>query len=884
MRRLKGAVIAGLSLFAVTALVYSGDPTIRRIDVDWTSTPSITTTMSFNLNSFKMFDIPGMTDDRYSKNIGYMGLGFLRMHASEIMKSSNPADGAKFNVRGLIAFNATTNEYDWDSAKIKHALTEFRKKNPTTELLFTIPNFYNATNTGYPGWFKTYDVLDSAGKVVTTLLDPSEHERFASLCARLVRIVNVEGGFNVRYWEPTNERDDPYVVKLISKNMPDKIDELNALYVLAAKAMKAVDPSIKIGGLAFARADLYDVVLKFIRAAEREKVLDFLSLHGYASGNSADADAYIYDRAYDSNPEKKSIVRHAADVRKILDSEITGRRVPLFLNEFNISWVWTNDDPRMHDSRGAVFDALVNIYAHDMGVDACNAWNERDGVYGKMKDDYSLQPNAHVYQLLNSYFIGKRAATRTDDEKVVVPFAVIDKVGNRAVMLINRSGEAQYIKMKSIGAPLAGKEAKRHQISSAGYSVVRADFADLTVIGCVVPPHSVTVYTESGVMPSMIPEKLPVLVGKRVESGTGSDLTLSKEKTPTIVDLSKNSLDWFYFRSPADQERKAALASSTTNVRVSFTGNWESKAKDTAKYSWVDGTPMSSATDLVGGTGTIVLKDGEANKASVGEMFTISMPADDLPRALRLYVMLRGSNITFTTKLGDAVQTYEMKEEGTYTAQNIVTIKYQARRPGDVLIIEGKVTKKAWSSSFVTLSAATVSSVDVEPPSAPSELLLFGKRGNEVALRWKASSDNVEVASYVVYDGVGQVAQIPGNSNSCVLSGLSANSEYQFTVRARDAEGNESAASPVVRIADAPSLDAVVALIASFKESGVLPAIHADKLSKELDRIASLRTVNATLAGHALNTVIYDLRDGSAYYGTSPWVLPVLYDCVLQAP
>ena len=62
-----------------------------------------------------------------------------------------------------------------------------------------------------------------------------------------------------------------------------------------------------------------------------------------------------------------------------------------------------------------------------------------------------------------------------------------------------------------------------------------------------------------------------------------------------------------------------------------------------------------------------------------------------------------------------------------------------------------------------------------------------------MSLSWGASSDNVGVTGYNVYSGANQVLSVSGTS--ATVSGLSPSTAYTFTVRARDAAGNVSAAS-----------------------------------------------------------------------------------------
>ncbi|MFI9593199.1 glycosyl hydrolase family 18 protein [Nonomuraea sp. NPDC052265] len=82
---------------------------------------------------------------------------------------------------------------------------------------------------------------------------------------------------------------------------------------------------------------------------------------------------------------------------------------------------------------------------------------------------------------------------------------------------------------------------------------------------------------------------------------------------------------------------------------------------------------------------------------------------------------------------------------------------------------------------------------DKTPPSVPGNLRSTGVSNNSVSLAWNASTDNVAVTGYEVYRGGTLVTTVTGTSHTD--TGLSANTAYSYTVRARDAAGNRSSDS-----------------------------------------------------------------------------------------
>ncbi|MDQ0089025.1 chitinase [Paenibacillus anaericanus] len=78
---------------------------------------------------------------------------------------------------------------------------------------------------------------------------------------------------------------------------------------------------------------------------------------------------------------------------------------------------------------------------------------------------------------------------------------------------------------------------------------------------------------------------------------------------------------------------------------------------------------------------------------------------------------------------------------------------------------------------------------DTQAPTAPTNVVADSKSSTSVSLSWTASTDNVAVTGYTVTYGANTV-NVTGTTAS--ISGLTANTSYQFTVKAKDAAGNVS--------------------------------------------------------------------------------------------
>jgi len=98
---------------------------------------------------------------------------------------------------------------------------------------------------------------------------------------------------------------------------------------------------------------------------------------------------------------------------------------------------------------------------------------------------------------------------------------------------------------------------------------------------------------------------------------------------------------------------------------------------------------------------------------------------------------------------------------------------------------------ESWHSTEVT----TGSSADTEPPSAPGNLHATAISSSRIDLSWDASTDNVGVAGYRIYnaDTDGLLATTTSTSHS--FTTLTPDTTYSYYVRAFDAAGNPSGPS-----------------------------------------------------------------------------------------
>ncbi|CAG0935328.1 Exoglucanase B [Thermoflexales bacterium] len=102
------------------------------------------------------------------------------------------------------------------------------------------------------------------------------------------------------------------------------------------------------------------------------------------------------------------------------------------------------------------------------------------------------------------------------------------------------------------------------------------------------------------------------------------------------------------------------------------------------------------------------------------------------------------------------------------------------------------------SAASAALSVRTRTDVDTQAPSVPTNLASPSQTTTSINLTWTASTDNVGVTGYDIYRGT----TLAGSSTTTSFSdtGLTADTLYSYTVRAKDAAGNVSAASTALSV------------------------------------------------------------------------------------
>ena len=159
------------------------------------------------------------------------------------------------------------------------------------------------------------------------------------------------------------------------------------------------------------------------------------------------------------------------------------------------------------------------------------------------------------------------------------------------------------------------------------------------------------------------------------------------------------------------------------------------------------------------------------------------------------------------------------------------------------------------------LTITTDTSPDTEAPNPPTNLIATNVTETTVALSWNASSDNVGVTGYDVYQGTTNIGTVA--DTSAQITDLSASTTYTFTVRARDAAGNVSVDSNAVTFTTDAFLD-----IEAPTNPTSLAASSITETTAELSWIASSDNVGVTEYDVYQGTTNVATVSGTTYQAT----------------
>ena len=325
-----------------------------------------------------------------------------------------------------------------------------------------------------------------------------------------VRYANVEKGYGVKYWEIGNELygNGHYGANWEADDHPDKSPAQYATLVRDyARAMKAVDPTIKVGAVLTTPGEWPDGITADGDAGPWNQVvlstagaeIDYGIVHWYPGGESA---AEVLPKTN----------RIADQVRMVREQarRYAGKDIGIAMTELNTSY-GRNTQP------GALFaaDAYATLIAN--GVFTVDWWNVHNGV--ERASTIAGQPDFHDFGLLSSggctadgttcqpamntpfapYHAlsmmsrfakpGDQLIGASTSDPQVVAHAARHTDGGLAVLLLNQSEEAA----KTVEVDYAGySPAATAQVLTYGNGATEITTTTGTAGAVTLPPYSLT--------------------------------------------------------------------------------------------------------------------------------------------------------------------------------------------------------------------------------------------------------------------------------------------------------------------------------------------------------------------------------------------------------
>jgi chitodextrinase len=140
---------------------------------------------------------------------------------------------------------------------------------------------------------------------------------------------------------------------------------------------------------------------------------------------------------------------------------------------------------------------------------------------------------------------------------------------------------------------------------------------------------------------------------------------------------------------------------------------------------------------------------------------------------------------------GGSASTLNLPSTGGWTTVGTVQAQVQLNAGNNTIHFSNPT---GWAPDFDRIQISGGGSTgDTQAPTAPTNLSVLSKTANSVSLAWSASTDNVGVTEYAIFRNGNQAGT--SATTSFTDSGLIASTAYVYTVRAKDAAGNQSAAS-----------------------------------------------------------------------------------------
>ena len=257
---------------------------------------------------------------------------------------------------------------------------------------------------------------------------PNDRTAFAKYCAEIVRHYNIEQKRGIEYWEIWNE---PWWES-------QSMNEYILIFNEAAKAMKSVDPTIKVGGPgnAWYIPEWVDATL------QNCPELDFIPWHIYNGDRSGNADWQILD-------DTTIYEQTAKDARARIEKSRPNSNIEIMVTELNSVSKWNpTTDPRISYQFNAAWYASALNHLIRGGIDkefyfegTCS--DDPYHNFGMWSDTGKIKPTYWTKMLFSKYApYGSTVVNSTSTNHKIESLAIINETSN--LFLINKENKTMH--------------------------------------------------------------------------------------------------------------------------------------------------------------------------------------------------------------------------------------------------------------------------------------------------------------------------------------------------------------------------------------------------------------------------------------------------------
>ncbi|WP_234859272.1 S8 family serine peptidase [Aquimarina aquimarini] len=279
---------------------------------------------------------------------------------------------------------------------------------------------------------------------------------------------------------------------------------------------------------------------------------------------------------------------------------------------------------------------------------------------------------------------------------------------------------------------------------------------------------TVAVTTSSHVINGLSPTtSYEAQVRSKCSDGTTSNYSASTNFTTTDVQLNYCNSNGQNTSDEYISNVKLGTINKTSGAGTGGYSDFTAESTTLASSNTITITPTWTGTTYSEGYSVWIDYNQDGDFADPGEQVWSKAPSKTTP--------VSGTfNVPATAKTGNTRMRVSMK----YNAVPTSCEAFQYGEVEDYTVIIGG------------------SGGDTQAPSAPTSLAAANITDSSLSLSWNASTDNVGVTGYDVYQGNTIATSV--TTTSANITGLTANTTYQFSVKAKDAAGNQSAASNTI--------------------------------------------------------------------------------------